>query len=260
MPIAGPWQYETLAREVLLDIAARKIGIDPVELRRRNILRGDEMPYFNPNGMPYDHVAPSDTVEQAVKILDHDGLPQGTGRGPGAGPLPRPWLLGVRRTDRCGDGSPGHRGRHHAHGVDRQDQRLRQRRVDRKQPRDHGRSAHGRCAGRRHRRRRDHPGRHRGHPVRCGHAGQSQRADDRGSGQRGGHDPAQPDRRNGRPPARCRTVRHRAGQVDGGGAGRPDEERHLRRPGLPRATTTRPSCRRARRPRWSRPHASPHRQ
>jgi carbon-monoxide dehydrogenase large subunit len=70
----GPWQYETLAREIVLDIAARQIGIDPVELRRRNILRGDEMPYVNPNGMPYDHVAPADTVEQAVKILDHEGF------------------------------------------------------------------------------------------------------------------------------------------------------------------------------------------
>jgi aerobic carbon-monoxide dehydrogenase large subunit len=70
----GPWQYETLAREIVLDIAARKIGIDPLELRRRNILRGDEMPYFNPNGMPYDHCAPADTVEQAVKILDHEGF------------------------------------------------------------------------------------------------------------------------------------------------------------------------------------------
>ena len=70
----GPWQYETLTREILLDIAARKMGMDPVELRRRNILRGDEMPYVNPNGMPYDHVAPADTFEQAVKILDHEGF------------------------------------------------------------------------------------------------------------------------------------------------------------------------------------------
>ncbi|WP_059016696.1 xanthine dehydrogenase family protein molybdopterin-binding subunit [Mycobacterium sp. M26] len=70
----GPWQYETLTREILLDIAARKMGIDPVELRRRNLLRGDEMPYVNPNGMPYDHVAPMDTFEQAVKILDHEGF------------------------------------------------------------------------------------------------------------------------------------------------------------------------------------------
>lgn len=70
----GPWQYETLTREILFDIAAREIGMDPVELRRRNILRGDEMPYVNPNGMPYDHVAPADTFEQAVKILDHEGF------------------------------------------------------------------------------------------------------------------------------------------------------------------------------------------
>lgn len=70
----GPWQYETLAREIMLDIAARRLDMDPVELRRKNILRGDEMPYFNPNGMPYDHVAPADTFEQAVKILDHEGF------------------------------------------------------------------------------------------------------------------------------------------------------------------------------------------
>jgi carbon-monoxide dehydrogenase large subunit len=70
----GPWQYETLAREVLLDIAARKMNMDPVDLRRKNLLRRDEMPYFNPNGMPYDHVAPVETFEQAVKILDHEGF------------------------------------------------------------------------------------------------------------------------------------------------------------------------------------------
>jgi len=70
----GPWQYETLTREMLLDCAARKIGMDPVELRRINILRGDEMPYFNANGMPYDNCAPADTFEQAVKILDHEGF------------------------------------------------------------------------------------------------------------------------------------------------------------------------------------------
>jgi aerobic carbon-monoxide dehydrogenase large subunit len=70
----GPWQYESLAREILLDIAAREMDIDPVELRRRNLLRRDEMPYVNPNGMPYDHVAPIETFEQAVKLLDHEGF------------------------------------------------------------------------------------------------------------------------------------------------------------------------------------------
>ena len=68
----GPWQYETLAREVVLDIAARQMGIDPVELRRRNLLRHDEMPYKNPVGMRYDDVSPLETFEQAIEILGYD--------------------------------------------------------------------------------------------------------------------------------------------------------------------------------------------
>ena len=70
----GPWQYESLAREVLLDIAARDMGIDPVELRRRNLLRADELPYPNPNGMTYDNVAPLDTLEQAVAMLGYEAF------------------------------------------------------------------------------------------------------------------------------------------------------------------------------------------
>jgi carbon-monoxide dehydrogenase large subunit len=68
----GPWQFETLAREVLLDIAARDMGIDPAELRRRNLLRTDELPYPNPNGMAYDSIAPLATLEQALTLIDYD--------------------------------------------------------------------------------------------------------------------------------------------------------------------------------------------
>jgi len=70
----GPWQFESVAREVLLDISARQIGIDPVELRRRNLLRSDELPYTNPNGMPYDHITPLETFEAALARLDYDGF------------------------------------------------------------------------------------------------------------------------------------------------------------------------------------------
>jgi carbon-monoxide dehydrogenase large subunit len=68
----GPWQFESVAREVLLDIAARRMGIDPVELRRRNLLRHDEMPWANPNGMSYDAVTPLETFEHALDILGYD--------------------------------------------------------------------------------------------------------------------------------------------------------------------------------------------
>jgi carbon-monoxide dehydrogenase large subunit len=70
----GPWQFESLAREVLLDIAARQIGMDPAELRRRNLLRRDELPYTNANGMAYDNISALETFEQALAMLDYDAF------------------------------------------------------------------------------------------------------------------------------------------------------------------------------------------
>jgi aerobic carbon-monoxide dehydrogenase large subunit len=81
----GPWQFETLAREVLLDIAAREGGIDPVELRRRNLLRIDELPYTSPNGMTYDSISPLETFEHAIEALDYEAFraEQGAARAEG---------------------------------------------------------------------------------------------------------------------------------------------------------------------------------
>jgi len=42
------------AREVLLDRLARRLGIDPLDLRMRNMLRPDELPWTNPAGSVYD--------------------------------------------------------------------------------------------------------------------------------------------------------------------------------------------------------------
>jgi len=70
----GPWQFETLAREVLLDIAARRMGLDPIDLRRRNILTGDELPYRNPNHMTYEHMDPREVFELAIELLDLDAF------------------------------------------------------------------------------------------------------------------------------------------------------------------------------------------
>jgi carbon-monoxide dehydrogenase large subunit len=70
----GPWQFESIAREVMLDISARRIGIDPIELRRRNILRKEDLPYTNGNGMPYAEMSPSETLEQALAMLDYEAF------------------------------------------------------------------------------------------------------------------------------------------------------------------------------------------
>ncbi len=70
----GPWQFESVARELLLDIAARQLGIDPIELRRRNLLRRDELPYSSATGFVYDHVTPMETFEHALEVLDYDAF------------------------------------------------------------------------------------------------------------------------------------------------------------------------------------------
>jgi len=72
----GPWAFETLAREVTLDIAARRMAIDPAELRRMNLLRRDEMPYSSPTGMPYDHMDPLETLERALATVDYGAFRQ----------------------------------------------------------------------------------------------------------------------------------------------------------------------------------------
>ena len=83
----------------LLDIAARRMGIDPIELRRRNLLRRDELPYTNPNGMPYSDITPSETFEQALEILDYDAFRREQAERPRGRPLPRRRHLHLRRAD-----------------------------------------------------------------------------------------------------------------------------------------------------------------
>src|SRR5690606_15520172 len=70
----GPWAFETAVREIALDIAARRMGMDPVELRRRNILRADELPYTNGNGMPYAAMSPAETFEHALERFGYDAF------------------------------------------------------------------------------------------------------------------------------------------------------------------------------------------
>ncbi len=66
--------------ERLLDIAARRLGLDPAEIRRRNLIRPDEMPY-RPGLVYKDGVEivydPADfpaAFERALALLDYPGL------------------------------------------------------------------------------------------------------------------------------------------------------------------------------------------
>jgi carbon-monoxide dehydrogenase large subunit len=68
-PFRGPWAVETIAREQMVDAVAHQIGMDPLELRRRNIIHHSELPFTLPSGIAYDIVTPEETMEQAAAML-----------------------------------------------------------------------------------------------------------------------------------------------------------------------------------------------
>ncbi|CAN5870878.1 molybdopterin-dependent oxidoreductase [soil metagenome] len=57
--------------ERLVDIYARKIGMDPVEVRRRNFIPPDKFPYTVATGLVYDSGNYEPALDKAVKILDY---------------------------------------------------------------------------------------------------------------------------------------------------------------------------------------------
>lgn len=72
----GPWMMETTAREQMVDIVAQKMGIDPLEMRRRNIVSATEMPFTTPMQLQFETVSPAETLEQAAELIGYDEFRQ----------------------------------------------------------------------------------------------------------------------------------------------------------------------------------------
>lgn len=66
----GPWAMESLVRETALDAAARKMGMDPVELRRRNLLRLEDQPSTSCMGIPLEDVTPAECLDKLLDYFD----------------------------------------------------------------------------------------------------------------------------------------------------------------------------------------------
>ncbi len=58
--------------ERLMDAAARKLGLDPAEVRRRNMIRPEQMPYTNPMGQIYDSGQFESVQAQALALAEWD--------------------------------------------------------------------------------------------------------------------------------------------------------------------------------------------
>jgi len=62
------------AIERLIDIAAIELGLDRVELRRKNLVRPEAMPYRNAVGMTYDSGTYEANMDKAMRIAGWDGF------------------------------------------------------------------------------------------------------------------------------------------------------------------------------------------
>ena len=60
--------------ERIIDMAADELGIDPVELRRRNFLQPDEFPYTTVTGVTYDSGDYDAALDEALRIAGYDEL------------------------------------------------------------------------------------------------------------------------------------------------------------------------------------------
>jgi len=62
------------ALERLVDTAAAEVGMDRVEIRRRNLVTTEAMPFANPLGMTYDSGEYHHTLDRALEITDWVGF------------------------------------------------------------------------------------------------------------------------------------------------------------------------------------------
>ena len=151
----GPWMMETTGREQMVDVIAQKLGIDPLEIRRRNVICRDELPYTSASSIPYDAISPAETLERPAELIGYEQFRKDQERARAEGRLVGIGLSLYIEPQRR---RPGHLRGHHPGRGQRQGQRLHGHRQPRAEHRNHHDPDHRRRDGRQHRGRPLHPG------------------------------------------------------------------------------------------------------
>jgi aerobic carbon-monoxide dehydrogenase large subunit len=66
----GPWASETFVRERVLDLIARDLGLDPVEIRLRNLAMRTDPPTLMITGRPLVGVTSRESLERVTQLVD----------------------------------------------------------------------------------------------------------------------------------------------------------------------------------------------
>jgi carbon-monoxide dehydrogenase large subunit len=70
-PMRAPMAITSWVMEGTIDAVARKLGRDPLDVRRANTLRRQDLPYAMPSGEVLEDITPAETLEAAVTALDY---------------------------------------------------------------------------------------------------------------------------------------------------------------------------------------------
>ncbi|QDM21151.1 xanthine dehydrogenase family protein [Tardiphaga sp. vice154] len=60
--------------EGLVDLAAKKIGMDPVEIRRKNLIADDAYPCASPSGMKFEALSHQASLDRLFAMMDYNAL------------------------------------------------------------------------------------------------------------------------------------------------------------------------------------------
>ncbi len=65
----------TFVVERIVESAARELGVDPAELRRKNFIQPDQFPYETPVALTYDTGNYEASLDKAMSMIDYAGFP-----------------------------------------------------------------------------------------------------------------------------------------------------------------------------------------
>ncbi|HEX6295295.1 MAG TPA: xanthine dehydrogenase family protein molybdopterin-binding subunit [Burkholderiales bacterium] len=75
-PMRAPMAITSWVIEGTMDAIARELELDPLEVRRLNMVQTRELPYTMPTGEVIADITPRETLEAAVKAIDYAGFRQ----------------------------------------------------------------------------------------------------------------------------------------------------------------------------------------
>src|SRR5688572_20846205 len=60
--------------EGIVDLAARKLGMDPAEFRRKNLIADDAYPYTFPSGIKFEKLSHHQALDKLLALMDYEAL------------------------------------------------------------------------------------------------------------------------------------------------------------------------------------------